>query len=257
MTTPVLDLSDRRVLVLGAGAGIGVEAVRLLAQAGAHVLCVDREAELAESAAKEVGGTALVADVTVRGDLDRLFAEATADASLHGVVDIIGVARGGRIADATDDDLDDQIDIVTRHVLHTLRLAGEVLAPTEGSVAVVGSLSGMAAIPSQGVYGAAKAAAHQLVRVAAVELAPRGVRVNAVAPWFVQTPRLLDRFQSEWWEGVAASTPIRRVAQPADIAGVLVFLLSDLARHVTGQVIPIDGGLSATVPLPPLPSLGW
>jgi NAD(P)-dependent dehydrogenase (short-subunit alcohol dehydrogenase family) len=199
----------------------------------------------------------LVADVTVRGDLDRLFAEVTTEAPLHGVVDIIGVARGGRIADATDEDLDDQIDIVTRHVLHTLRLAGEALASTGGSVAVVGSLSGIAAIPSQGVYGAAKAAAHQLVRVAAVELAPRGVRVNAVAPWFVQTPRLLERFPATWWQDVADKTPIRRVARPTDIAGVLVFLLSDLARHVTGQVIPLDGGLSSTVPLPPLPSLGW
>ncbi|MGW5151495.1 SDR family NAD(P)-dependent oxidoreductase [Rhodococcus koreensis] len=254
---PVLDLTARRILVLGAGQGIGEETVRMLDAAGAEVLCVDRDADLAKMIAKQVNGIPLVADVTVPGDLDRVFAEATADGPLHGVVDIIGVARAGKLVDATDADLDFEIDLVTRHVLHTLRLAGDALADTGGSVAVVGSLSGESAIPAQGVYGAAKAAAHQLVRVAAVELAPRGIRVNAVAPFFVRTPRLLEAFPPDHWKAVAAATPNRRVAEPADIAGVLTFLLSDLALHVTGQIIPVDGGLSVTVPLPALPTLGW
>lgn len=253
---PVLDLSGRRVLVLGAGQGIGAASVRMLAGAGAEVLCVDRDPEMAELVAKEVDGTPLVADVTVAADLDRVFADATAPGPLHGVVSIVGVARPGRLDTATDEHFDFEIDIVTRHVLHTLRLAGKALAATGGSIAVVGSLAGEAAIPGQGIYGAAKAATHQLVRVAAVELAASGIRVNAVAPSFVRTPRVLDAMPEEAWAAMAASSPSQTVAEPEDIAGVLTFLLSDLSRHVTGQVIPVDGGVSVTVPLPQVPAFG-
>ena len=253
----ILGLSGKRVAVLGAGQGIGCETVRYLARAGARVVCVDREKDLAAAVAAEVDGLAVSADVTDADDLRRAFGEAVGGGLLHGVVDIVGIATAGPLADATDADLDAEIDIVTRHVLHVLRLAGEVIAPAGGAVAVVGSLSGVTAIPGQGVYGAAKAATHQLVRVGAVELAPRGITVNAVAPFFVRTPRLNARLRPETWDAIAHSTPDGRVAAPSDVAGVLLFLLSGLARHLTGQILPLDGGLSATVALPPLAEFGW
>ena len=114
----------------------------------------------------------------------------------------------------------------------------------------VASVSGITSAPRHAAYGAAKAGLMSLVRTGAVELGPHGIRVNAVAPGVVWTPRVSAYLGEPGRERNIANTPLRRVAQPADIAAALLFLASDLAAYVTGQTLAVDGGVGAKFPYP-------
>jgi len=107
-------------------------------------------------------------------------------------------------------------------------------------------------VRDQAVYGTAKAALHHLVRCTAVELAKDMIRVNAVAPGFIRTPRLEVILAPDQWRLVEQAIPMERAAQPYEIAAALLFLASDLSSHVTGQVLSVDGGLGNGAALPPL-----
>jgi len=247
-----LRLDGRRFVVLGAGQGIGRQTVHALASVGAHVACVDVETARAREVADEVGGVAVVGDATRRDDAERLFDEATAAlGGLDGVVDIIGMARYASVLEVDDDDWAWHFDIVLRHAYLAVQLAGRHLAAGSGGVlAFVASVSGLTSAPRHAAYGAAKAGLMSLVRSAAVELGPAGVRVNAVAPGVVWTPRVSALLGADGEARNVANTPLRRVAQPADIAAALLFLCSDLASYVTGQTLVVDGGVGAKFPYP-------
>ena len=256
--TPVPDypgrlrLDGRRFIVLGAGQGIGRQSAHALAAVGARVACVDVEAPRALEVAAEVDGVAVVGDATRRADAERLFEEAaTALAGLDGVVDIIGMARYASVLQVGDGDWDWQFDIVLRHAYLAVQLGGQRLAAGSGGVlAFVASVSGLTSAPNHAAYGAAKAGLMALVRSAAVELGPSQVRVNAVAPGVVWTPRVSAQLGADGEARNVANTPLRRVAQPADIAAALLFLCSDLASYVTGQTLVVDGGVGAKFPYP-------
>ena len=253
----LLRLDGRGFVVLGAGDGMGRQSCHALAQAGATVLCVDRDATLAKAIAAEVSGVAVAADVTVRADMERVFklAEERFGQSLYGVVDIVGVAQIGALADLDDDAWDRQFDIVLRHAFLTIQLGGAALSSRGGgSIVFIGSISRVASVAHQAAYGTAKAALHHLVRCSAHELGPSGVRINAVAPGFVRTPRLLGRLSETFWDSVGRVNPLRRVAIPADIAGAVLFLCSDLAGYVTANVMTLDGGTSSLAALPEFPT---
>lgn len=252
-------LERRGYVVLGAGGGgLGDATCRALAAAGARLLCVDVSAEQSRAIAAEVGGEAYVADVTRRDEMTGVFDRATSlfGERFAGVVDIVGMARNAQIHEMDDEAIERQFAIVLRHALLTVQLAGPVLARLgSGSLTFVGSISGVAAIPNQTFYGIAKAALHHLVRCAAQELGPSGVRVNAVAPGFISTPRLRAMLPEALWKQLAASNPLRRVATPEDIAKAILFLVSDLADYVTGNVLTLDGGISNNLVLPGLETL--
>jgi NAD(P)-dependent dehydrogenase (short-subunit alcohol dehydrogenase family) len=114
----------------------------------------------------------------------------------------------------------------------------------------VASVSGITSAPRHAAYGAAKAGLMSLVRTAAVELGPSHVRVNAVAPGVVWTPRVSAYLGDEGRQRNEANTPLRRVAQPADIAAGILFLASDLASYVNGHTLVVDGGVGAKFPYP-------
>ncbi|MEQ8346504.1 MAG: SDR family oxidoreductase [Sneathiellaceae bacterium] len=247
-------VQGKTFVVLGAGQGIGRATAQLFAEAGASIVCVDKELHLAEAVAAEVGGWALAADVTARQDMARLFPAAVecAGRPLDGLIDIVGIADVRTIADMDDAGWDGQFDIVLRHAFLALQYAPEHM-PNGGSIAFVSSMAGARSVENQSVYGAAKAALDQLVRGAAGELGPRGIRVNAVSPGFVRTPRLDAALSAAFWDGLKSHVPVGRAADPVDIAGPLLFLCSDLAACVTGTVIPVDGGVSTRAALPPIP----
>lgn len=248
----LLRLDGRGFIVLGAGQGIGEQACHALAQAGARVLCVDRDEALARQIAEAVGGLPCAADVTDRADMQRVFATARqAFGRVWGVVDIIGVAGIKPLAGVDDQSWDQQFDIVLRHAFLAIQIGGEMMAADGGGCfAFVGSMSGNRAVPNQVAYSVSKAALHHLVRCAGAEYAKRGVRINAVAPGYVRTPRLNQRLDESAWSAISAVIPLGRPATPAEIAGPLLFLASDLSAHIAGEVIAVDGAAGTMAAFP-------
>jgi NAD(P)-dependent dehydrogenase (short-subunit alcohol dehydrogenase family) len=247
-------LDDRGFVVLGAGQGIGRQTCHALSQAGARVLCVDRERELAEAVAAEIGGRACVADVVDRSDMERVFADARhafAD-SFSGVVDIVGIADVRPLADMDDAGWGRQFDLVLRHAYLAIQLGAKAMS-SGGSMVFVSSIAGMLSVENESTYGAAKAALNHLVRCTAHELGPRNIRINAVAPGFVRTPRLLAALSDDFWRGLNDYIPLRRAASPADIAKAILFLASDMSTCITGTVVTVDGGVSSVAALPHIP----
>ncbi len=251
-----LRLDGKGVVLVGAGAGIGRQTAHALSQSGARVLCVDLEPDLAEEIAKEVGGIAWAGDATDRSEMERLVRDARVQLGrVDAVVDIIGMSRYGSLVDMDDEEWDWHFRIVLRHAQLITQLFGKVMADAGGGVlAFVASVSGMTGAPEHAAYGAAKASLMSLVRSAAVELGPFGVRTNAIAPGVVWTPRVSAFLGEAGRERNAANAPLRRVAQTSDIAGPLLFLVSDLSAYVNGQTLVVDGGVGVKFPYP-LPEL--
>lgn len=249
----VLDLSGRGFIVLGAGDGIGAQAAHALAHSGARLFCVDIDpARAADIAAATGGHHSFAADVTKPEGVAEVFAAAKEQlGTIKGVVDVIGVARIKKIPEFSVEEVDWQFNIVLRHALYTLQQAASGM--TEGgSVTFVSSMSGDRVVQNQVLYGTAKAALNHLVHGAGVEYGPLGIRVNAIAPGFIRTPRLLELLDGNAWAAIDRVVPLGRAANPAEIASALLFLASDMAAHITGVVLPVDGGVGATVALPDL-----
>jgi NAD(P)-dependent dehydrogenase (short-subunit alcohol dehydrogenase family) len=247
-------LDGKGFVVLGAGQGIGRQTCHALSQAGARVLCVDRDLELAEAVAREVGGDAAQAEVTARADVEAVFAKASDvfGGNVSGIVDIVGVADVRKLADMDDAGWNRNFDLVLRHAYLAVQIGSRAMT-SGGAMVFVSSMSGLLSVENQASYGVAKAALNHLVHCAAHELGPRGIRVNAVAPGFVRTPRLLAALDQDFWTMLNAHIPLRRAAEPSDIAKAILFLASDMSTCITGAVVPIDGGMSLVAALPPIP----
>jgi len=246
-----LRLDGRVFVVVGGGQGIGHAACRALAAAGARVVCTDVSRERAEAVAAETGGEAAVADATDDADVARLFqgARARHGAALAGFVDIVGMADLRPLREMTPAAWDRQQDIVLRQAFHVLRHGAEAL-PEGGAAVFVSSLAGLRSLANQGVYGIAKAGLNHMVAVASHEYGPQGLRVNAVAPGLVRTPRVEAAFGSALMARITDAVPLRRANEPEDIANAILFLLSDMARCITGAVLASDGGLGHVGALP-------
>src|ERR1700730_2111094 len=247
-----LRLDGRNFVVIGAGQGIGRQATHALASLGARTFCVDLDHDLADDIAKEVDGIAWSGDATKRDDAESLFASAQATfGRVDGLVDTVGMARSARLPHVVDHDWHWHFDIVLRHAYLAMQLGGRVMSGGGGGVMVfVASVSGITSAPQHAAYGAAKAGLMALVRSGAVELGPSGIRVNAVAPGVVWTPRVSVYLGEAGRTRNAENAPLRRVALPADIAAAILFLASDLASYVTGQTLVVDGGVGAKFPYP-------
>ena len=248
----LIRLDGRRFVVIGAGQGIGRQVTHALATCGARVVCVDRDGDLAKEIAAEVDGTPWVGDVTSRDDMERLFREGPdALGGLDGLVDIVGMAQYKGLLELDDELWQWHQDICIRHVFLAMQYGGRVLRDGGGgTMAFVASVSGMTGAPEHAAYGAAKAGVIALVRSAAEELGPFGIRANCVAPGVVWTPRVSGYLGEAGRERNAANAPLRRVALPADIAGALLFLSSDLSSYINGQVLVVDGGVGVKFPYP-------
>jgi len=239
------DLTGRRALVTGGGGGIGRGLARGLADAGATVAVLGRS-ERADEAAAELGGVAVRADLTDRGDLRRSFDEAR---ERLGGIDILVNSHGiGRPAAGVDHALPDSDEVLEVNLTATFalcQLAGRVMAE-RGSGKIVNIASVLSFQGGLGVtsYAASKGGIATLTMALANEWAPHGVNVNAIAPGYVKT-QLNERIWRDDPERTAAITariPAGRWGEPSDLAGAVVFLSSAASDYVHGAILAVDGG---------------
>lgn len=250
----LLRVDGRNFVVLGAGQGMGRQTCHALTQAGANrIICVDIDDARASDIALEIGiGISWVGDVTKRDEAIRLgnFAQEQLG-TIHGFVDIVGMARYSTLLELDDALWDWHFAMNLRHAWLAIQHATPLLeANGGGSMTFVASASGITSAPRHGAYGAAKAGLMSLVRTASVELGPKGIRVNAIAPGVVWTPRIGALLGEEGRARNAANAPLRRVAMPSNIASALLFLASDMAAYVSGQFLSVDGAVGAKFPFP-------
>lgn len=246
-------LQDRAAVVVGAGNGIGRQTAHALAATGAEVLCVDLDGERAEAVAAEVGGHAIVADACERSGAEAIEAVVTERyaRNLAAVVDIIGISTFRPLLEHDDALWDSSRRLNLDHAVYCAQWAGPALARAGGgSLVYVASVSGVFAAQRHAAYGAHKAALLSLMRSAAVEFGPDGVRVNAVAPGVVWTERIGGAIGPERQEAFTEGTPLGRLGEPSEIASIIAFLSTEAARHVSGQALIADGGLGVRFPYP-------
>lgn len=236
---------DGRVfVVIGGGQGIGRQVSHALGQAGARVVVVDAVEERAKAVAAEVNGSWRVADVTVAAQVDELFESVLSDeGSVNGIVDIVGISRFLMIEDTTEEEWDRLQTVNLKQAFLVIKAAGRAMRESGGGAMVmISSISGVEASQRHSAYGAAKAALISLVKSAAVEYGPYGIRVNSVAPGVIWTDRIGaaigDERRVEWTAGV----PTGRLGETSDIASSVLFFASDLSQHVNGQTLVVDGG---------------
>ena len=247
-------LSGRSVLVTGGGTGIGRAcAARLAAEGAAVTVCGRTEATLVDAAAGiecGYGGSVSyqVADVTVEGDVARAAqAAADADGCLHGVVANAG--GGGRMGPYHLQEVDEFKRVLELNVVGTMltvkHTVERLAAAGGGSFVAMSSLAGGVTHPYFGAYTAGKAGIEAIVRNAADEFGPAGVRFNAVRPGFIAT-EIMEAIprDSAVYASYVQNTPLGGVGEPDDVAALAAFLVSDESRWITGAVINVDGGHS-------------
>ncbi|AKU18330.1 SDR family NAD(P)-dependent oxidoreductase [Luteipulveratus mongoliensis] len=245
----MFDLTGRKALVVGGAGGIGRAAVGGLAAHGAEVVVADVQADAAKAVADEVtvsGGSAQAYELNV---LDpQAISQAVADLD---PVDILVLTAAvnvrKRMLDYTSEDFDKVIGLNLKSSFAMISAFGRGMAERgSGSIIAFTSIRSITVEPGQSAYAATKAGLLQVVRTAAAELGPQGVRVNAVAPGVVETPLtqpILDN--KEWADAYAAKSALGRWSKPDELAGAVVYLASDAASYVTGTQILVDGGWTA------------
>jgi NAD(P)-dependent dehydrogenase (short-subunit alcohol dehydrogenase family) len=247
-------LAGKVALITGAASGIGRVSVAMFAEAGALVVASDRD----EAGLAELGDGVLRvrADVTSGADVDALVAAAL---EAHGRIDVLLTSAGlGTIADEPQEVPDTPDDIWNRtldvNLTGTFRMARAVVpamaAGGGGSIVTFASVLGLAGLPGAVAYSASKGAVLAITRTLAVEGAPHGIRANALAPGFIETPmvtdylpKLEDPEQSRL--DLEAAHPLGRLGQPEEVAAAALWLASDAASFVTGAVLAVDGGYLA------------
>jgi NAD(P)-dependent dehydrogenase (short-subunit alcohol dehydrogenase family) len=230
-------------LVTGAGQGIGRGIARGLAADGFDVIAADLDLGLAEQTAAAVGGRAAHMDVA-----DPASVNAVADGleSLDLLVNNAGIVRPGALSDVSVEDFTTVMGVNVLGVLLTTQACTEALAAGDGGAVVnIASMSARFITPGTGIYPATKAAVVALTQSWAWELAPRRIRVNAVAPGRILTEGTASRQQDPQREQRTNQLiPLGRSGEPEDIADTVCYLASTRARYVTGQTLLVDGGLT-------------
>jgi NAD(P)-dependent dehydrogenase (short-subunit alcohol dehydrogenase family) len=239
-------LEGGKAIVTGGGSGIGRATCLRMANEGARVCVFDIDADAADIVAEEVGGKAFAVDVRDADAVDA--AVKSAAEHLDGLTIIhnnAGVAFLGPLHEYTPEAWDMIVGVSLTGVFNGIRSAAPlILASGGGAIVNTASISGTRPAAGEGPYSAAKAGIVALTAVAALEYAP-SIRVNAVSPGMIAT-KLTEPLAAfpDQMKAFIARTPLARIGEPDDIASVVVFLCSDLARFVTGQNIVIDGGMT-------------
>ena len=244
------------VIVSGASSGIGRATAVRFAREGATVVGVGRDASALETVATEVErvggrGVTVVADVTAADAPEAIVSRASALGGLDVLVNAAGIIASGSIESTSDAAWDEMVDINLRAPFRLMRAAVPLLAGSRGSVVNVSSVTGLRAFPGVLAYCVSKAGVDQLTRCAALELAARGIRVNAVNPGVVisnlhRRSGMAEPDYANFLERSKQTHPLGRAGSPEEIAELIAFLASDRAGWITGETISIDGGRHLT-----------
>ena len=243
-------LTGKKAIVTGASRGIGLAIATELAREGADVaiLSTSVKEDLAAKLSAELGVQvkSYACDVANSETVQSVFKQIIAD---MGTVDILvnnaGITRDGLLMRMKDEDFDAVIATNLRSVfLCTRAVSRTMMGNRSGHIVNVSSINALRGQAGQSNYAAAKAGVIGLTRTNAMELAPRGITVNAVAPGFIDTD-MTAKLGAEIREKYASQIPLGRLGQPEDVAKLVAFLASDDAKYITGQIIGVDGGLNA------------
>ncbi|MGD8376168.1 MAG: glucose 1-dehydrogenase [Acidobacteriota bacterium] len=250
-----MNLDGRVALVTGAGTGIGRATAIRLAGAGARVALAGRREEplRATAAAIETGGTCVVPGDVTRGDDARRMVDGAVRelGGLDILVNAAGILEAGTIESTSLEDWDRMLDVNLRAVVQIIQLALPHLERRPGNIVNVSSVTGTRAFPGILAYCVSKAGVDQLTRCLALELADRGIRVNAVNPGVVVTELhraggMGEEQYEAFLERGKSTHPLGRVGRPEEVAELVLFLASDASAWMTGGTLPIDGGRQLT-----------
>jgi len=250
MPVDMFRLDNRVVAIVGAGSGIGEAVARGSATQGAHVVCLDIAADAARATADRIRGAgaaadAVAVDITDSAAVDAALERVAADRGrLDALVCTPAINVRKKIQDYTDEEFDRVVRVNLKGTFNVLRAAGRIMTPRKaGSIVIFSSIRSQVVEPGQSVYAMTKAGVVQLVRTAAAEFGPFGVRVNAIGPGVVETPLTAQiKAQPEWYQAYASKSVFGRWASAEEMVGPTLFLISDAASYVTGTVLFVDGG---------------
>ena len=242
-----IDLTGRAALVTGASRGIGREIAKSLAGAGAKVACIATNEELLNSLVAEIGNGALAirCDISKPAEIEATVEKAAqALGGLDILVNNAGVTRDNLLLRIKEEDWDTVLDTNLKGPFLFIKAAGRFLLRSKaGRIINISSVAGVLGNAGQANYSASKGGLISLTKTAARELGSRGVCVNAIAPGFINTD-MAAKVDPKVIEGVVQSLPLKRMGEAKEIAASVLFLASDLAGYITGQVLGVDGGMA-------------
>ena len=245
----MFDLTGKTALVVGAGRGIGEAGAQGLAAFGAEVFCADVDAETAESSAQEIraqGSKAQAVELDMT-DVESMGAAAERVGTPDALVVTPSINARKPLLEISDDEFDRVVDLNLKGLFRLMRIFGRGMAERgSGSIVAFSSFRAQVVEPGQSVYAATKSGTVQMVRTLAAELGQSNVRVNAIAPGAVETPLTAQIKNSpEWWDAYANKNILGRWAQPHEMVGMIVYLVSDASSYTTGSHMFVDGGWTA------------
>jgi 3-oxoacyl-[acyl-carrier protein] reductase len=244
-----IQLNGRRAIVTGGAAGIGREIALALAQAGATIAVCDLVQEATERVAAEIaatGGTArgYAVDVADVAGVQRVCEAVAADlGGIEILINNAGITRDNLLMRMSDEDFDRVLSVNLKGAFNFIKASCRVMMKARwGRIINIASVIGQMGNAGQANYAAAKAGMIGLTKSAAKELAARNITVNAVAPGFIATA-MTEKLDPTVREAYVNGIPLKRAGTPVDVANACLFLASDLAAYITGQVIRVDGGM--------------
>jgi len=252
MSTTLFDLSGKIALVTGASRGIGQAIAELLAQQGAHVIVSSRKQEGCQTVADSIvaAGHSAEAHACHIGDMAQIQTIIQHIRDTHGRLDILvnNAATNpyfGHILDTPMEAFDKTIDVNMRGYFYMSVAAGKLMREQGGGAIVnTASINGLRPGAMQGIYSITKAAVISMTKSFALECAPHNIRVNALLPGLTKTKFAGALFHDGIYEEVVKQIPMKRHAEPQEMAGTVLYLVSDAASYVTGETVVVDGGMT-------------